>query len=121
LAFSHPLHRGSFWSHLFLRVRQRLQAETLRKLVVEAPSSEDRVAVGEPGSAAWSSEVRSRFLLDEDEFIPVIRYSEVVELQKSAGVDGGRRRDAMAFVLLNGGEDATLPSSSFAAQFLYSL
>jgi hypothetical protein len=86
-----------------------LQAETLRKFVVEAASSEDLVVVGEPGSTTGSSTLRSRFLFAEDEFIPAIRFPEVVQLQKFAGVDGGRRRDATTFDLLNVRNDATLP------------
>lgn len=30
-AFSHDVHAGRFWSHLFLRSLQRLHADTLRK------------------------------------------------------------------------------------------
>lgn len=34
LAFSQLAQLGNFWSHLFLRRRQRLQALTLRKLLL---------------------------------------------------------------------------------------
>lgn len=50
-------------------VRHRLHAETFLKFVVELPSSEAFVAVGDPCSLATSSVSRSRFLLADVVFI----------------------------------------------------
>ena len=55
---------GSFWSHLFFLVLQRLQAETVLKLVTEAEEEGGAGGRMEPFGLSWVERLRLSCVLD---------------------------------------------------------